>query len=61
MYNVVVVGADDSSTALEAFTQAVEFTKMSGGTLHIVTAYKPKPVNDQRSARRVPLRHGVDR
>jgi nucleotide-binding universal stress UspA family protein len=43
MYNVVVVGADDSPTALEAFNRAVEFTKMSGGTLHIVTAYKPKP------------------
>ncbi len=43
MYNVVVVGADDSPTALEAFTAAVEFAKMSGGTLHIVTAYKPKP------------------
>jgi nucleotide-binding universal stress UspA family protein len=45
MYNVVVVGADDSPTALEAFTRAVEFTKMSGGTLHIVTAYKPAPVS----------------
>lgn len=45
MYNVVVVGVDDSPTALQAFAQAVEFTKMSGGTLHIVTAYKPAPVN----------------
>ena len=43
MYNVIVVGVDDSPTALEAFAQAVEFAKMSGGTLHIVTAYKPKP------------------
>ena len=43
MYNVVVVGADDSPSALEAFNRAVEFAKMSGGTLHIVTAYKPKP------------------
>jgi nucleotide-binding universal stress UspA family protein len=45
MYNVVVVGADDSPTALEAFSRAVEFTKLSGGTLHIVTSYKPKPVD----------------
>ncbi len=46
MYNVVVVGADDSPTALEAFTKAVEFARMSGGTLHIVTAYKPKPTDN---------------
>jgi nucleotide-binding universal stress UspA family protein len=44
VYDVVVVGADDSPTAKEAFDRAVEFTKMSGGVLHIVTAYKPKPV-----------------
>ena len=43
MYNSIVVGVDDSPTALQAFTQAVEFAKMSGGTLHVVTAYKPKP------------------
>ena len=43
MYNVVVVGADDSPTALEAVRQAIGFAKMSGGTLHFVTAYKPKP------------------
>ena len=47
MYNTIVVGADDSPTALQAVTQAIEFAKMSGGTLHIVTAYKPKPVNEQ--------------
>ncbi len=43
MYNRIVVGIDDSPTALQAFARAVEFAKMSGGTLHIVTAYKPKP------------------
>ncbi len=43
MFNVVVVGADDSPSALEAFNRAVEFARMSGGTLHIVTAYKPRP------------------
>ena len=46
MYNRIVVGVDDSSTAHQAFAQAIEFAKMSGGTLHIVTAYKPKPVNE---------------
>ena len=43
MYNRIVVGVDDSPTALQAFDRAVEFAKMSGGTLHIVTAYKSKP------------------
>jgi nucleotide-binding universal stress UspA family protein len=45
VYNSIVVGVDDSPTALQAFTRAVEFAKMSGGTLHIVTAYKPKPAS----------------
>jgi nucleotide-binding universal stress UspA family protein len=44
MYNIIVVGADESPTALEAVRQAIGFAKMSGGTLHFVTAYKPKPV-----------------
>jgi len=43
VYNTIVVGVDDSPTARQAFTKAVEFAKMSGGTLHVVTAYKPKP------------------
>jgi len=43
MYNIIVVGADESPTALEAVRQAIGFAKMSGGTLHFVTAYKPKP------------------
>jgi nucleotide-binding universal stress UspA family protein len=46
VYNSIVVGVDDSPTALQAFDQAVEFAKMSGGTLHIVTAYKPKPAQE---------------
>jgi len=45
MYSTIVVGVDDSPTALEAFAKAVEFATMSGGTLHIVTAYKPKPTS----------------
>ena len=45
MYNVIVVGADDSPTALEAVRQAIGFAKMSEGTLHFVTAYKPGPVD----------------
>jgi len=43
VYSSIVVGVDDSPTARRAFNRAVEFAKMSGGTLHIVTAYKPAP------------------
>jgi len=45
VYDTVVVGADDSPTAAEAVNRAVALAKLSGGTLHIVTAYKPKPVD----------------
>jgi nucleotide-binding universal stress UspA family protein len=40
MFNTVVVGADGSATASEAFGYALELVKASGGTLHIVSAYK---------------------
>jgi nucleotide-binding universal stress UspA family protein len=46
VYNRIVVGVDDSPTALQAFDRAVEFAKMSGGTLHIVTAYRTKPSSE---------------
>ncbi len=41
MFETVVVGADDSPTAAKAVEAAIEVAKLSGGTLHIVTAYKP--------------------
>lgn len=41
MYQNVVVGADDSPTALEAVRFAASLAHMGGGKLHIVTAYKP--------------------
>jgi nucleotide-binding universal stress UspA family protein len=40
MFETVVVGADSSPTAGEAFRYALELVKVSGGTLHIVSAYK---------------------
>lgn len=40
MFQTVVVGTDGSPTADEAVRQAIDFVKMSGGTLHIVSAYK---------------------
>jgi nucleotide-binding universal stress UspA family protein len=42
MFETVVVGADGSPTALEAVRAAIEIVKLSGGQLHIVTAYKPQ-------------------
>ncbi len=42
MFDVVVVGADASATAKKAVEAATEMAKMSGGVLHIVTAYEPK-------------------
>ena len=40
MFQTVVVGADGTPTAGEAFRYAMDLVKMSGGTLHIVLAYK---------------------
>lgn len=42
MFETVVVGADGSPTAAEAVRQAIELVKLTGGRLHIVTAYKPQ-------------------
>ncbi len=44
MFNTVVVGADDSSTARQAVEAAAQVARMSGGRLHIVTAYDAKSV-----------------
>jgi nucleotide-binding universal stress UspA family protein len=40
--DTVVVGADDSPTAAEAVRKAIAIVKLTGGQLHIVTAYKPQ-------------------
>jgi nucleotide-binding universal stress UspA family protein len=39
MFQMVVVGADESPTAAEAVRQAIELVKLTGGKLHIVSAY----------------------
>lgn len=44
MFNTVVVGADDSSTAREAVMIAADVAQSGGAVLHIVTAYDPKSV-----------------
>ena len=42
MFETVVVGADGSATAAEAVRVATGLVKLTGGRLHIVTAYKPQ-------------------
>jgi nucleotide-binding universal stress UspA family protein len=46
MFNVVVVGADDSPTARRAIEAAAEIVRMSGGVLHLVTAFEIKTQSD---------------
>jgi nucleotide-binding universal stress UspA family protein len=41
MFETVVVGADGSPTAADAVRQAIELVKLTGGSLHIVSAYTP--------------------
>jgi nucleotide-binding universal stress UspA family protein len=43
MFKTVVVGADSSVTASRAVSTAVELVKAVGGSLHVITAYKPEP------------------
>ena len=45
MFSSVVVGTDGSDTATEAVRGAMEIAKLYGARLHIVTAYKPRPVH----------------
>jgi len=42
VFETVVVGADASDTAAEAVRQAIELVKLTNGTLHIVSAYRPQ-------------------
>jgi nucleotide-binding universal stress UspA family protein len=45
VFQTVVVGADKSETATEAVRQAIELTKLTGGRLHIVSAYRPQQLS----------------
>jgi nucleotide-binding universal stress UspA family protein len=45
VFETVVVGADESATAAEAVRVAIELVKLSGGRLHVVTAYKPQQLH----------------
>lgn len=43
MFNVVLVGADNTPTARRAVEEATQVAVMSKGTLHIVTAHQKSP------------------
>ncbi|HLX78257.1 MAG TPA: universal stress protein [Acidimicrobiales bacterium] len=44
MYKNLLVGADNSKTALRAVKTAAELAQLFGAKLHIVTAYKPESI-----------------
>jgi nucleotide-binding universal stress UspA family protein len=46
MFDRVLVGADNSPTAKRAIEAAAKMVLMSGGTLHLVTAFSTKQHND---------------
>ncbi len=45
MFETVVAGADGSPTAAEAVQKAIALVKLTGGQLHIVTAYTPRQLS----------------
>jgi nucleotide-binding universal stress UspA family protein len=45
VFETVVVGADGSPTAAQAVRTAIDLLKLTGGRLHIVSAYKPQQLN----------------
>ena len=45
MYDSIVVGIDGSDTADIALGRAIELARMTGATLHVVSAYEPNPAH----------------
>ena len=43
MFKSIVVGTNGTETADKAVTRAVELAKLTGATLHVVSAYEPAP------------------
>jgi nucleotide-binding universal stress UspA family protein len=43
MFNTIVVGTDGSSTADIAVARSAELARLTGASLHIVSAYTPTP------------------
>ena len=45
MYATIVVGLDGSATAGLALGKAVDLARLTGATLHVVSAYEPAPAH----------------
>ena len=45
MYSSIVVGIDGSETADIALGKAIELARLTGATLHVVSAYEPAPAH----------------
>jgi nucleotide-binding universal stress UspA family protein len=43
MFRSIVVGTDGSDTAEIALRRAIELARLTGATLHVVSAYEPSP------------------
>jgi nucleotide-binding universal stress UspA family protein len=61
LFENVVVGAADSESGARAVRRAVEVARTSGGTVHIVTAFRQEPVEElldgfRRLASHTPVR-----
>lgn len=52
MFETIVVGTDGSDTATTALRRAAELARLSGGTLHIVSAYRPVSAQKLEAQRR---------
>jgi nucleotide-binding universal stress UspA family protein len=50
MYDSIVVGIDGSATADIALGKGVELARLTGATLHVVSAYEPNPAHVSGSA-----------
>ena len=49
MFETIVVGTDGSETATTALRRAAELARLSRGTLHIVSAYRPASARTQEA------------
>jgi nucleotide-binding universal stress UspA family protein len=45
MYATIVVGIDGSATADIALGKAIDLARLTGATLHVVSAYEPTPAH----------------
>jgi nucleotide-binding universal stress UspA family protein len=50
VFETVVVGADESETAATAVRQAIDLVKLTGGKLHVVSAYRHEHFTTEHGA-----------